>query len=35
MNDVATDKYRFTPQEDARISAHIRARGLTFEVFLP
>jgi len=25
----------FTPEEDARISAHIRARGLTFEVFLP
>ncbi len=25
----------FTPEEDERIRAHVRARGMTFEVFLP
>ena len=25
----------FTPEEEKRIQAHIRARGMTFEVFLP
>lgn len=25
----------FTPEEQARIQAHVRARGMTFEVFLP
>lgn len=33
-NTVPTD-HAFTPEEDVRITAHIRARGLTFEVFLP
>jgi len=28
-------EYPFTAAEDERIKAHIRARGLTFEVFLP
>ena len=35
MNTTPTAQQPFTPEEDARISAHIRARGLTFEVFLP
>jgi hypothetical protein len=34
MSDT-TAEYPFTPEENARITAHIRARGLTFEVFLP
>ena len=25
----------FTPEEEERIRAHLRARGITFEVFLP
>jgi hypothetical protein len=25
----------FTPEEQERIQAHIKARGMTFEVFLP
>ena len=25
----------FTPEEEERIRAHVRARGMTFEVFLP
>jgi hypothetical protein len=25
----------FTPEESGRIRAHVRARGLTFEVFVP
>jgi hypothetical protein len=35
MSNAPTDEHPFTPEEDARISAHVRARGLTFEVFLP
>ena len=35
MSDAATAEHPFTPEEDARIRDHIRARGLTFEVFLP
>lgn len=35
MSDTPTAEHPFTPEEDARITAHIRARGLTFEVFLP
>jgi len=35
MNTTPLNEHPFTPEEDARISAHIRARGLTFEVFLP
>lgn len=35
MNTTPADEHAFTPEEDARICAHIRARGLTFEVFLP
>jgi len=35
MNDAPAVEHPFTPEEDARISAHVRARGLTFEVFLP
>ena len=35
MNDAPAAEHPFTPEEDARISAHVRARGLTFEVFLP
>jgi hypothetical protein len=34
-NNTSTAEHTFTPEEDERISAHIRARGLTFEVFLP
>lgn len=35
MSDTMTAEHPFTVEEDARISAHIRARGLTFDVFLP
>ena len=35
MRDATTAEHPFTPEEDARISAHVRARGLTFAVFLP
>ena len=35
MSDTMTAEHPFTAEEDARIAAHIRARGLTFEVFLP
>lgn len=35
MSDATTAETPFTPEEDARITAHVRARGLTFEVFLP
>jgi hypothetical protein len=34
-SNLPAAEHAFTPDEDARISAHIRARGLTFEVFLP
>jgi hypothetical protein len=36
-HDVMTDEFenKFTPKEWERIRAHIRARGMTFEVFLP
>jgi antitoxin ParD1/3/4 len=30
-----TKNQPFTPEEQERIRAHIRARGMTFEVFLP
>jgi antitoxin ParD1/3/4 len=32
--DDATEN-EFTPEQQERIRAHIRARGMTFEVFLP
>jgi hypothetical protein len=35
MSDATTEKTPFTAEEDARITAHVRARGMTFEVFLP
>ncbi len=35
MTDKTPAVPAFTPLEDERIRAHIRARGLTFEVFLP
>jgi len=31
---MASDS-KFTPEQEERIRAHIRARGMTFEVFLP
>ena len=34
-NNISAAEHAFTPEEEARITAHIRARGLTFEVFLP
>jgi antitoxin ParD1/3/4 len=34
-SNTSTAEHAFTPEEDARITAHIRGRGLTFEVFLP
>ena len=34
-SNPSTAEHAFTPEEDARITAHIRARGLTIEVFLP
>jgi antitoxin ParD1/3/4 len=33
-DDTAKDS-EFTPEQEERIRAHIRARGMTFEVFLP
>jgi Uma2 family endonuclease len=35
MSDATRPNDEFTPEERARIQAHIRARGMTFEVFLP
>jgi len=35
MSDATTEETPLTPEEDARITAHVRARGMTFEVFLP
>jgi antitoxin ParD1/3/4 len=35
MRDATTAEHPFTPEDDVRISAHVRARGLTFTVFLP
>ena len=34
-SDNAPDPESFTPEEEERIRAHIRARGMTFDVFLP
>jgi antitoxin ParD1/3/4 len=34
-SDETAKSQPFTPQEHERIRAHIRARGITFEVFLP
>jgi len=38
MNDTSDEPFssdEFTPEQWERIRAHIRARGMTFEVFLP
>jgi antitoxin ParD1/3/4 len=34
-SDEKAQSQPFTPEETERIRAHIRARGMTFEVFLP
>jgi hypothetical protein len=35
MSNNPADGDQFTPEEEERIRAHIKARGMTFEVFLP
>jgi hypothetical protein len=35
MSNSLTADNQFTPEEQERIRGHIKARGMTFEVFLP